>query len=96
MAENESNVVVDHGQSRLSDLWTKEDYWAIWLGFVILIAGMWLFLANPSPEFAQKVDKANAVMAAEAERAPFKTLAYYKAQDDKGKLKAMEIGRAHV
>ncbi len=90
MAENESNVVVDHGQSRLSDLWTKEDYWAIWLGFVILIAGMWLFLANPSPEFAQKVDKANAVMAAEAERAPFKTLAYYKAQDDKGKLKAMD------
>lgn len=49
MAENESNVVVDQGQTKLSDLWTKEDYWAIWLGFVILIAGMWLFLANPSP-----------------------------------------------
>ncbi len=90
MAENESNVVVDQGQTKLSDLWTKEDYWAIWLGFVILIAGMWLFLANPSPEFAQKVDKANGVMAAEAARAPFKTLAYYKAQDDKGKLQGMD------
>lgn len=94
MAEN--NVVVDKAEGRLSDLWTKEDYWAIWLGFIILIAGMWIFLANPSPEFAQKVNKANAIMAAEAERAPFKTLAYYQAQDSKASLKALNspVGKA--
>ena len=29
----DSSVVIDHGQSRLSDLWKKEDYLAIWFGF---------------------------------------------------------------
>ena len=38
MAEKEHSVVVDDGRARLSDLWKKEDYWAIWLGFVLLIA----------------------------------------------------------
>ncbi len=91
MATNDNaNVVVDHGQSRLSDLWTKEDYWAIWLGFVIIIAGICVFLLNPPAEYGEKIAKANAVMAAEAQRAPFKTIAYYKAQDDKAKVKAMD------
>jgi len=29
MAQKDAGVVVDHGQSRWSDLWTKEDYLAI-------------------------------------------------------------------
>ena len=31
--ETSSAVVVDRGKSSWSDLWKKEDYWAIWLGF---------------------------------------------------------------
>ncbi len=96
MAENDSNIVVDDGKNRISDLWTKEDYWAIWLGFIILIAGMCIYLSNPSPEFAQKVDKANAIMQAEAAKSPFKTIEYYQAQDAKSSLKALNspIGKS--
>ena len=32
------DIVVDVGKSSISDLWKKEDYWAIWLGFLALIA----------------------------------------------------------
>ena len=32
----DSNVVIDHGKSQWSDLWKKEDFLAIWLGFTAL------------------------------------------------------------
>lgn len=48
MAENQQasadQVVSDRGSSKLSDLWQKEDYWAIWLGIVILILGLIIYL----------------------------------------------------
>ncbi len=34
MAEKERpDIVQDEAKTKLSDLWLKEDYWAIWLGF---------------------------------------------------------------
>ena len=42
MANENSNVVVDRAQSHWSDLWKKEDYWAIWIGFFFLIVAAWL------------------------------------------------------
>lgn len=91
-----SNIVIDKGQSKLSDLWTKEDYWAIWLGLVLIAAAIFLFLVNPPAEYRQKIDAANAVMAAEAQRAPFKTTAWYRAQDDKSRVRARDsaVGKA--
>jgi len=86
MAEN--NVVVDEGKSSISDLWLKEDYWAIWLGFLILFVGSVIFFNNPPKDVEAKIAKSNAVMQAEADRAPFKTVEYYKAYDAKRKLKA--------
>jgi len=84
----DSNVVVDHGQARWSDLWKKEDYLAIWLGFsVILVCMIAYFNFGPREEFANKIEAANQIQAAESAKAPFKTIAWYKAQDDKGKLK---------
>ncbi len=86
--EQTPGAVVDNAASTWSDLWTKEDYWAIWLGALLLIVGCIIFLPRP-PEGMQEVfDKSNAVMQAEAERAPFKTVAWYKAQDAKEKFKA--------
>ena len=32
-----------------SDLIRKEDYWAIWLGFLMLAVGLLIFLPNPPP-----------------------------------------------
>lgn len=84
----DSNVVVDHGQARWSDLWKKEDYLAIWLGFAVILACMIAYFNfGPREEFANKIEAANQIQAAESAKAPFKTIAWYKAQDDKGKLK---------
>lgn len=87
----DSNIVVDKGKSSLSDLWTKEDYWAIWLGFIIIATAFFLYLNfSPVEEFKEKIAKQNAVMESEAARAPFKTIAWYTAKDAKGKLKSSD------
>ena len=75
----ESQVVVDKAGGQLSDLWKKEDYWAIWLGFIILIVGFIIYIPGGPAGMKEKVDKANATLKAEAAKAPFKTIAWYKA-----------------
>lgn len=82
MSEN-SNIVVDNATSSWSDLWKKEDYLAIWLGFILLIIGGLIYFNNTPEGMEETFAKSNAIMAAEAERAPFKTIAYYEAQDKK-------------
>jgi uncharacterized membrane protein YadS len=74
-----------------SDLWKKEDYWAIWLGIIVLVVGLIVFLPSRPEGMQEKLDKANAVMKAEAERAPFKTIAWHEANDVKGKIKATDV-----
>lgn len=87
----EENVVVDRGQSKLSDLWLKEDYWAIWLGFFLLLVGMIIFLPRQPEGLHDKIKKANSVMQAEVERGvPFKTVTFFEAQDSKEKIKASD------
>jgi uncharacterized membrane protein YadS len=92
MAENQpitsDQVVVDRGGAKLSDLWLKEDYWAIWLGIVILILGLIIFLPQKPEGMQAKIDQANATLKTESARAPFKTIAWYTAVDAKKKLKA--------
>ena len=78
-----------------SELWLKEDYWAIWLGFFLLILGTLFFLTNPPEGLEEKIHRSNSVMKAEANRAPFKTIAYYNAQDAKKSSKP-ETGRLAV
>ncbi|MBZ4659309.1 MAG: hypothetical protein JG766_1232 [Desulfacinum sp.] len=93
---HEQDVVTDKAVSRLSDLWKKEDYWAIWIGFFLLIVGMIIYLPRPPAGMNETIEKANAVLAAEAQRAPFKTIEWYQATDAKKKLKASSspIGKA--
>ncbi|WP_136810761.1 YeiH family protein [Desulfosediminicola flagellatus] len=89
MAKADSNIVVDHGKSALSDLWTKEDYLAIWLGFLVIAVCLVAYLVfGPKAEFAIKIEAAKQTQMTEAARAPFKTVAYYNAADDLKKLKA--------
>lgn len=83
----DGNVVVDDGQSRLSDLWTNEDYLAIWLGFLVIAVCIFGYIyGGPKDEISQKMAALNQIQATES-AAPFKTIAWYKAQDDKGKLR---------
>ncbi|MEL7568105.1 MAG: putative sulfate exporter family transporter, partial [Dehalobacterium sp.] len=63
-----------------------EDYWAIWLGAIILIFCMFVFFGNPPADMNQIIADSNAAMQAEAERAPFKTIAWYEANAAKSKL----------
>lgn len=101
MAEEKENlnqdepVVVDHGRSKTSDLWKLEDYWAIWLGFLILIVGLIIYLPEGSEEVSNKIDESNEILQTESERAPFKTIAWYTALDSKANLKATstQIGK---
>jgi len=83
-----AEVVIDQAKGKISDLWKKEDYWAIWLGFILLIIGMLIFLPRPPAEMHQKISKANSALETEAARAPFKTIEWYKASDSKNKIKA--------
>jgi uncharacterized membrane protein YadS len=82
-------VVIDRAAGKLSDLWKKEDYWAIWLGFILLLAGVLIYFNNPPADMAQQIAKANDTLATEAARAPFKTISWYKATDAKKKLQAV-------
>lgn len=81
-------IVTERARSQWSDLWKKEDYMAIWLGFAILIVGMLFFFPRPPEGMKENIAAANATLKAEAARAPFKTIAWYKAGDAKSKLKA--------
>ncbi|MCB2215586.1 YeiH family protein [Desulfofustis glycolicus] len=89
MAQTDPNVVVDHGQSRWSDLWTKEDYLAIWLGFIVIAVCLIAYFGfGPKEEFARKIEAANQIQQVEAARAPFKTIAWHEANQTKKSLKA--------
>ncbi|MCQ2444660.1 MAG: putative sulfate exporter family transporter, partial [Mailhella sp.] len=83
MAE-EKNVVVDDGRAKWSDLWLKEDYWAIWVGFFILICAS-LIMYNGREEIASKIAKQNAIIAAEKAK-PIKTIELIQAQAAKKKV----------
>jgi len=74
--------------SRWQELYKAEDYWAIWLGLAIIGAGLLIFLPNPPEGMKETIEKSNATMATEADTAPFRTIAWYKAGDAKKKLKA--------
>lgn len=87
-APRTDDVIVDKGTASWSDLWKKEDYWAIWLGVVVLILGLICFLPAKPKGMDETIAKSNAVMESEASRAPFKTVEWYKAQDAKKKLRA--------
>lgn len=82
--ENTNDVVIDRGESKISDLWLKEDYWAIWIGFAFLIMSC-LLVFNSRASFEEKVAQYDAVIAAEAAK-PIKTIALLQAQADKDAL----------
>ncbi|MFV0437305.1 MAG: YeiH family protein [Desulfopila sp.] len=89
MAEQNNDVIIDHGQSRWSDLWTKEDYLAIWLGFLVIAVCLLAFVGlGPRQEFAAKIEAAKAIQQTEKERAPFTTIAAIQAGNEIKSLKA--------
>ena len=72
MSQESSAIVVDRAKSQWSDLWKKEDYWAIWIGFFILIVASCLVFGGRQ-ELESKYEQYAAVMKAESAK-PFKTI----------------------
>lgn len=70
------------------DLWKKEDYWAIWLGFFLIGIGMFIYFFNPPKGLDEKLQKYNLVLEEEQRIAPFRTMKWYEAVDAKAKLRA--------
>ena len=81
------------GHDGWKELWTKEDYWAIWLGFALIVVALLVFLPRPPEGMNDKLDAANTAMAAETD-APFKTVAWHEANDAKKKIKASSESHA--
>ncbi|MBQ9451726.1 MAG: putative sulfate exporter family transporter [Desulfovibrio sp.] len=79
MSQDNSGIVVDRAKSQWSDLWKKEDYWAIWIGFFILLVGMY-FIFNGKAELTAKNAPYVATMKAEVQKTTaFKTIEWYEA-----------------
>ncbi len=88
MSQADNDIVVDKAESKLSDLWTKEDYWAIWLGFIILAVAYFAFTgADTKNNIATEIAPYQATIATE-EQKPFKTVAWYKATAKKNAVVA--------
>ncbi len=83
-------VVLDSGKTTLKDLYTKEDWMAIWMGFLILIIGLLIFLPQAPEKMVENLAKHNEIMKAEAAKAPFKTVAWYQASNAKKGIKATD------
>ena len=92
MAEGSTpDVVRDVGKWEWSEMWKKEDWWAIWLGFAILIAGIIIYFPQAG-NMETKLKAAEAKYAEQAQRTTkFKTIAWYQLADAKKKPKARDI-----
>ncbi|MBR9979658.1 MAG: hypothetical protein KFF50_01390 [Desulfatitalea sp.] len=92
MASNPSSggesFVVDKQGWEWSHLWKKEDWLAIWLGFIILIVGLIVFLPRPPANLENNLAKADAILKAEDARAPFHTIEWHQANSTKSGLRA--------
>ncbi len=99
MSQVNNDVVVDRAQSSWSDLWKKEDYWAIWLGLAFVFLGLYLYVFTYPEEDKIKnqamVATAQKAMDAESQKAGYKTVKWYEEQAKiKVKFIPSEFGNA--
>jgi uncharacterized membrane protein YadS len=88
---SDSQVVKDVGRWEWSELWKKEDWWAIWLGFFILLAGIVVYFPQSGAVKSKLMDiEANYSQAAQRTD-KFKTIAWYQLYDAKKGVKANAI-----
>ncbi len=88
--QSEEYVVLERTKTTISDLWKKEDWMAIWMGFLILIVGILIFLPRPPEKMQENLDKYNSIMKEEAAKAPFHTIAWHQASDSKKRIRARD------
>ena len=81
-------IVKDVGKWEWSEMWKKEDWWAIWLGFFLLLLGVVLYFPSAG-EHKEELQAIESKYKAEATRTgEMKTIAWYQMNDAKKKIKA--------
>ena len=92
MAQDSSGQIVkDVGRWEWSELIKKEDWWAVWLGFFLLVAGMFIYFPHAG-DMNAKLQKIEAEHMQQANRTEaFKTIAWYKMYDAKKKVKVNSV-----
>lgn len=87
MAE-ETQIVKDVGRWEWSEMWKKEDWWAIWLAFFLLLVGVIAYFPNTGAlqSDVQQIEDKYAADAAKTTK--FKTVAWYQMMDAKKKVRA--------
>ncbi len=92
MSQVNNEVVVDRAQSSWSDLWKKEDYWAIWLGLTFMFLGLYLYVFSyPEEDKIKNQAIATAAVKAmdeEAKTAGYKTVKWH---EENAKLRKMKF-----
>ncbi len=90
-ANSDDQVVKDVGKWEWSELWKKEDWWAIWLGFFILVAGAVLYFPHSGAMKSKLMDIEAKYSQAAQRTDKFKTIAWYQLYDAKKGVKANSI-----
>ena len=70
-----------------SELLSKEDYWSIWIGGIILISGLVLFFSNQPANLSEQQQALQTILTQEKERAPFETIEWHEALEKQQSIK---------
>ena len=89
--QSDSQVVVDVGKWEWSELIKKEDWWAVWLGFFILLMGVIIYFPHAG-EMKAKLTEIEGKYLADAEKTDkFKTIGWYQLNDARAGVKVNSI-----
>ena len=86
-----SQVVVDVGKWQWSEMWKKEDWWAVWLGFFILLMGVFIYFPHAGDMKAKLTEIEGKYLADAGKTDKFKTIGWYQLSDAKKGVKAKDI-----
>ena len=91
MAEKHGDQVVeDVGRWEWSEMIKKEDWWAVWLGFFILLMGVIIYFPQAG-DLKQELQAVEEKYAADAQKTDkFRTIGWYQLNDAKQKVKAKD------
>jgi len=81
-------IVKQNEMEKRSFLLTHEDYWSIWIGGFILFAGLFLFYYNAPDDYQTRHAEYDKILQAEEEKAPIKTIEWYRAFRAQRSIKA--------
>ena len=74
-----------------SKLFSKDDYWSIWIGAFLLLFGLVAFLSVRSEEFTKEKTALDVIIKKEMDGVPFQSVEYLEALEKKNNIKASSL-----